>query len=123
MPEADIVFRGGVLAFFRERKVMLDGFAAGILVMDFSLHLVKAPLCFLIPGSERFILFVVISLVLRYMGVLVNAVLYQSCDNVQLIGPFDTFLSEFVIPFFSVTIVEMECEVRDVPDGNVVNLF
>lgn len=92
VPEADIVFRDGILAFFQERKVMLDGFAAGILVVDFSLHLVKAALGFLIPGSERFVLFVVISLVLRHMGVLVNAVLYQPCDNVQLIGKLRSFL-------------------------------
>ena len=56
VPEADIVFGDGIFAFFQERKVMLDGFAAGILVADFSLHLVKAALGFLIPGSERFIL-------------------------------------------------------------------
>ena len=41
---------------------MLNGFAAGILVVDFSLHLVKAALGSLIPGSERFVLFVPIFL-------------------------------------------------------------
>lgn len=71
---------------------MLDGFAAGILVVDFSLHLVKATLCFLIAGRERFVLFVVIRLVLRHMGVLVNAVLYQPCDDVQFIGQLRPFL-------------------------------
>lgn len=50
---------------------MFDGFAAEILVVDFSLRLVKAALGFLIPGDERFILFVVISLILCHMGVLV----------------------------------------------------
>ena len=54
--------------------------------MDFFFYFIKAVLCFLIPGSEGFVLFVVISLVLRNMGVLVNAVLYQPCDDVKLIG-------------------------------------
>ena len=76
MPEADIVFRDGILAFFQERKVMFDGFAAGILVVDFSLHRIKAALCFLIASSERFVLFGVIRLVLCHMGVLVDTVLY-----------------------------------------------
>lgn len=71
---------------------MLDGFAAGILVVDFSLHLVKAALGFLIPGSERFALFVVVRLVLCPMGVLVNAVLYQPCNDVQFTGQFRPFL-------------------------------
>ena len=52
VPEADIVFGNGILAFFQERKIMFDGFAAGILVVDFSLHLVKAALCFLISESD-----------------------------------------------------------------------
>lgn len=64
---------------------MLNGFGAGILVVDFSLHCIQAALCFLIPGSERFVLFVVIRLVLRHMGVLVYAVLYQPGDDVQFI--------------------------------------
>lgn len=34
--EADIIFGDGILPFFQERKVMLDGFAAGILVVNFS---------------------------------------------------------------------------------------
>lgn len=33
-------------------------------------------------------------LVLRHMGVMVNAVLYQPCDDVQLIGQFRFFLFE-----------------------------
>ena len=55
---------------------MFDGFAAGILVVDFSLHRIKAALCFLIASSERFVLFGVIRLVLCHMGVLVDTVLY-----------------------------------------------
>ena len=58
---------------------------AGILVVDFFPNLVKAALRFFISGCERFVLFVVICLVLLHMGVLVDAVLYQPCDDVQLI--------------------------------------
>lgn len=65
---------------------MLDGLAAGILVVDFSLHLVKAALCLFVAGSERFVFLVVVCLVLCHMGVLVDTVLYQPRDDVQLIG-------------------------------------
>lgn len=82
MLEADIVFGNGILPFFQECMAMPDGFSAEILVVDFSHHLVKAALGFLIAGGERFVLFVVIRLVLRHMGVLVDAVLYQPCDNI-----------------------------------------
>lgn len=38
VPEVGLIFRDGFFAFFQERKVMLDGLAAGILAVDFSLH-------------------------------------------------------------------------------------
>lgn len=67
---------------------MLDGLAAGMLVVDFCLNLIKATFCFLIPSGQAFVFPVVVCLVLCYMGVLVNAVLYQPCDNVQFISQF-----------------------------------
>lgn len=67
---------------------MLDRFMVGTLVVDFFFYFVKAALCFLIPSREGFVLFVVVNLVLRNMGVLVNAVLNQPCDDVKLIGQF-----------------------------------
>ncbi len=48
VPEVGFIFRDRILAFLQKFEVMLDGFAAGILVVDFSLHLVKAALCCLI---------------------------------------------------------------------------
>ena len=42
--------------------------------------------------SVSFVLLVVVSLVLRHMGVLVNSVLYQPCDYVQFIGQFRPLL-------------------------------
>ena len=53
LPKVGLIFSDRILAFLQKFKVMLDGFAAGILVVDFSLQLVKAALGFLIPGSER----------------------------------------------------------------------
>lgn len=92
VPEVGLIFRDRILAFLQKFEVMLDGFAAGILVVDFSLHLAKAALGFLIPGSERFVLLVVVSLVLCNMGVLVNSVLYQPRNDVQFIGQFRPLL-------------------------------
>lgn len=52
MTETDIVFCDGVFMFFKNGKVMLDRLTAGILIVDFSFHLVKASLCILIPSGE-----------------------------------------------------------------------
>lgn len=47
-----------------------------------------------IPGGEAFVFLVVVRLVLRHMGVLVDAVLNQPCDDVQFISQFCPFLFE-----------------------------
>lgn len=73
---------------------MLNGLAAGIFIVDFSFHLVKAALCLFVPGGKALVFLVVVRLVLRHMGVLADAVLYQPCDDIQLIGQFRPFLFE-----------------------------
>jgi len=49
VPEGSVVFRDSFFAFLQDFEVMLDGLAAGMLVVDFSLHLVKAALCLFVP--------------------------------------------------------------------------
>lgn len=46
--------------------------------MDFGGHLIEAALCLVVPDGQAFVLFAVFLLVLRDMGVLVNAVLNES---------------------------------------------
>ena len=63
-------------------------------VVDFCLYLVKAALCLFVPCGEALVFSVVIRLVLRHMGVLIDAVLNQPRDHIQFIGQFRLLLFE-----------------------------
>lgn len=82
----------GIAAVFQNREVLLDGFAAGILIVDLCFNSIESAFGFLVSGGEGFVFFVVICLALSDMGVLVDAVLYQPRNNIQLIGQLCFFL-------------------------------
>lgn len=83
-----IVFCDGFLLFFQNLEVVLDGLAAGILVMKLGGDRIEPFFCLVVAGGQAFEFLIVIRLILRDVGVLINAVLNEPGDDVQLIGKF-----------------------------------
>ena len=86
VPEAGFVFLDRLVLLFEKVEIVADGLTAGALVVNGCSDFVEPSLCLFVPGSQGLIAFFVFGLVLRNVGVLVDAVLDLPGDKVDFKG-------------------------------------